>query len=57
MAKYIVTCPAVFVEHESGRVRDRKVTRGGTVDMKAADAKALVDAGKLAPVKKEKVDE
>jgi len=52
--KYRVIAPAVFVDHESGRVRDRKRYRGEEITLKAAQAKPLLDAGAIAELKAKK---
>ena len=51
MAKFVVTCDAIWVDAPSGRDRDSRKSRGAIVELKAGEAKAHVEAGRLEAIK------
>ena len=52
MAKFIVNSRAVFIDHESGLVKDRRKDVGQTFTAKASEVSHLVEAGLITEIRK-----
>ncbi len=52
MAEFLVKDRPVFIDHESGRIRDRKKAAGQVFKARLADVKHLVEAGQIEQIKK-----